>query len=767
MYKYLAYSSRLPIILVALCAAQVLVTAHPVSADDRHLIYGGPFPRSGANLLRSFGDINGDGTTDVVWRSPDTGQICVSLIANGSRVDSMSIPSALPADWSIAAIDDFNDDGAEEALIRSRITGETSIWHWQSESAEAAVSTSQQYDLTWRVEDAGDFDGDGHADILWRSQQGELRIWKMINAIVADDVRSLPQNRQATWHIRAVDDFDNDGKADILWLRTDGQLYIWFMDGNRRRRMGRLDTRWHHSQWEPLGAGDFYGLGQNSIVWRHVDQHSLFLWNLAGETVLDIQFLATEEARPLPTPPSVLPNIVLVVADNLGMGDFGCYGSADHRTPNVDQLAAAGTRFNHCYAASPVCTAARAALLTGCYPRRNSMDEFDWDGTVLRPVSPYGLHEEEITLADLAREQGYRTACFGKWHLGDQNVFLPTRQGFDQFKGILYSDEMDDSIPRFNWPPLALMSNERVWESGTDVTDLTRRLTRHAQRFIRDDSEPDAPFFLFYPTVGPGSRVEPVVADKWLDQSENGRYGAMVEELDWSTGEIVKTLQNEGQLANTIFIVTADNGAPPPRTSTSHGSNAPYPDRVRWNASEGGFHVPLVVSWPDQMPAGLASDQIVSHMDLFVSLARLAGTDAVRDRAIDGIDRSELFKGQSPAADREHFFYYYGGQLQAVRWGPWKLTLGLEAPLTQIGMGLQGVIVTGRSNRIIGEPTSSKLCHLLNDPHEELDLSDAYPGVLAAMQSIAAHARLTVGDVDTDVPSRPAGFVADPTPQLP
>ncbi|MPY89924.1 MAG: sulfatase-like hydrolase/transferase [Luteitalea sp.] len=467
---------------------------------------------------------------------------------------------------------------------------------------------------------------------------------------------------------------------------------------------------------------------------------------------------ANEPVRP--------PNIILINADNLGYGDLGVYGSTLHRTPRIDAMATEGIRFTDFYAASPVCTPSRAALLTGSYPRRNSMHEFDWDGSVLRPVSPHGLHPDEVTLAELLRERGYYTACLGKWHLGDQNEFLPPAHGFDYFLGLLYSDEMDNSYTAHRWPPMPLMLNDRVVEAPAKLETMTRRYTEQAQRLIRDHR--DQPFFIYLPHMSPGSRTEPIAGTEFQGKSRNGKYGDTIEELDWSTGEILDTLAELGLQERTLVIWTADNGAPPPRGTKHHGSYGPLVPRVRYDAAEGGLRVPFIARWPDRIKPGTVCREIATNMDLFTTLANLAGADIPRDRIIDGKDILPLLTGVPGAkSPHEAFYYYMGGQLQGVRSGRWKLLLAMEKPLLQLGMGELGFSVSGRYSRLFGDPVPARLFDLEADIGESKDISARHPEVVARLTALAEKARNDIGDLDRPGKGiRPAGHVANPQPQV-
>jgi arylsulfatase A-like enzyme len=262
------------------------------------------------------------------------------------------------------------------------------------------------------------------------------------------------------------------------------------------------------------------------------------------------------------------PNFIVFFVDNLGNGDVGCFGSTLHRTPHLDRMAAEGRKFTSFYVASGVCTPSRAALMTACYPRRVNLHVSDKNSAVLQPVSPKGLHPDEITIAEVLQGAGYATACIGKWHLGDQPPFLPTRQGFDHYFGIPYSDDMTkDKLPDV-WPELPLLRGEQVIDAPVDRDYLVRRCTEEAVAFIERNRS--RPFFLYIPHTMPGSTQHPHSSPAFRGKSRNGEYGDSVEELDWSTGEILQTLKRLGLDANTLVLWTSDNGAPrrnPPQGS--------------------------------------------------------------------------------------------------------------------------------------------------------------------------------------------------------
>ncbi len=348
-------------------------------------------------------------------------------------------------------------------------------------------------------------------------------------------------------------------------------------------------------------------------------------------------------------------------------------------------MAREGRKFTHFYVSAGVCTPSRASLITGCYAQRVGMHDNPRDGQVLRPVSPFGLHPDEVTIAEVLKQAGYTTGIFGKWHLGDQLDFLPTRQGFDTFFGIPYSDDMTAEAGRRlgerydgdRWPPLPLMENETVIEAPVDRNWLTKRLTERAIDFV--ESNQDRPFFLYFPQAMPGSTSAPFASPDFRGKSANGPWGDAIEELDWSTGRLLDKLVELGIDRRTIVIWTSDNGAPLARdpTQLSRGSNRPLHGRG-YTTGEGAFRVPTIVWCPGSIPAGTTCDQLASTMDLLPTFAAWAGIQIDADRPIDGHDIRSLILGEANAITPHQAFYYYErDQLQAVRSGPWKLFVPL------------------------------------------------------------------------------------------
>ena len=471
---------------------------------------------------------------------------------------------------------------------------------------------------------------------------------------------------------------------------------------------------------------------------RHPIHRRTFLAQLArsaaGLTAAGQAWAARAAAGATQTRP---PNFIVIFCDDMGYGDLGCFGSTEHRTPHLDRMAAQGARFTSFYVTSGVCTPSRSSLMTGCYPRRVSMHE-----GVLFPIAKRGLNPSEITIAELLKPAGYATACVGKWHLGDQPEFLPTRQGFDYYFGIPYSNDMGG--PRRHYPDLPLMRNETVIEAPVDQNTLTQRYTEETLRFIAANK--DKPFFVYLPHSMVHNPVH--ASDAFRGKSANGRYGDAVEEIDWSTGEIVKALQRLGIDEHTLIVFTSDNGA----ANRWGGSNAPL-SGFKGSTLEGGMREPCIVRWPGRIPAGRACDEMAITMDLLPTFARLAGTQPPTDRVIDGQDIWPLMAGEEGAqSPHEAFYYYRGASLEAVRSGKWKLHLPRPA--------------SGKGRRA-RKARPARLIDLSADVAEKTNLAEQHLDVVKRLMTLADKARADLGDGKTPgAGQRPAGMVVTPVPLL-
>ena len=461
---------------------------------------------------------------------------------------------------------------------------------------------------------------------------------------------------------------------------------------------------------------------------------------------------------------TVRPNFVVLFCDNLGYGDTEPFGSKVNRTPNLSRMAREGRVFTDFYVTAGVCTPSRASLLTGCYPRRVNRHESDvmscdrWPVcnsnlpasklSVLWPASSKGLHPDEITVAEVLKQRGYATTCIGKWHLGDQTPFLPTRQGFDSYLGIPYSEGMmahwDDVCPA-----LPLMRDEEVIEAPVDCNLLTRRYTNRAVDYIKENK--DRPFFLYLAHAMPGSIPDGFASEDFKGKSEGGPWGDKVEEIDWSTGRILDTLEEVGIEKRTLVIWTSDNGAGPIKPE-GRGSNFPLAGRG-YTTAEAGMRVPCIMSWPGTIPADTTCGEVATALDVLPTFAALAAAPVPIDRVIDGKDIRPLILG-APSAKSPHkaFFYYQMGQLQAVRSGRWKLYLPLGDKRTS-------------PFRTVGK-TPARLFDLKADLSETNDLAEDRPDVVRRLTEFAEKAREDLGDEGrAGRGQRPAGTVKDPRPQ--
>ena len=374
--------------------------------------------------------------------------------------------------------------------------------------------------------------------------------------------------------------------------------------------------------------------------------------------------------------------------DDQGYADLGCFGGKHVETPIIDQMAQEGAKLTSFYVAAPVCTPSRAALMTGCYPKRIDMATGS-NFVVLLAGDPKGLNPTEVTIAEVLKSVGYSTGIFGKWHLGDQPEFLPTRQGFDEFFGIPYSHDIHPFHPRqdhFKFPPLPLVDGERVIEMDPDADHLTRRVTERAVKFIRDHKED--PFFLYVPHpiphrplhVSPPFFVDVSVAveDQLKKEGSSVDYRTRdqlflqaIREIDWSVGQILDTIKECGIDNNTMVIFTSDNGPAIGKATPLKGKKG--------STFEGGMREATVVRWPGKIPAGAVNDELMTAMDLLPTFAALAGAKVPNDRTIDGRNVWSVLIGKEKSP-HEAFFYHRGNRLAAVRSGHWKLHLDKGKP---------------------------------------------------------------------------------------
>ena len=344
------------------------------------------------------------------------------------------------------------------------------------------------------------------------------------------------------------------------------------------------------------------------------------------------------------------PNFIVIFCDDLGYGDLGCYGSKTIRTPALDRMAKQGVRFTDFYAAAPWCSPSRAALLTGRCPARAAVKAGYWGEA--------GLDLREVTIAEVLREQGYATCCIGKWHLGIGAAYQPTSRGFDTWLGLPWSNDAERQ-----WP---LYRDGKIIEQRPPPETLTKRYTEEAVKFITANK--DRPFFIYLPHTMPHKEI--AASAELRGKSPGGLYGDVVEELDWSAGQILKTLKDLGIDEHTLVIFTSDNG--PDHTNPKRGSALPLRGR-KGSTWEGGMRVPCVMRRPGTIPAGKVCFELATTMDLLPTLAALAAAGAPGDRAIDGKDIRALLSGPADAGTPHEAFFYW--QFAAVRSGKWKLHL--------------------------------------------------------------------------------------------
>ena len=435
------------------------------------------------------------------------------------------------------------------------------------------------------------------------------------------------------------------------------------------------------------------------------------------------------------------PNFVVIFTDDQGYGDLSCFGGKHVSTPRIDQMAPEGAKLTSFYVAAPVCTPSRAALMTGCYPTRVGMATGSKHGVLLAGDTK-GLNPEEITIAEVLKSAGYTTGMFGKWHLGDQPDFLPTKQGFDEYFGIPFSHDIHPFHPRqkhFHFPPLPLLEQEKVIEMDPNADFLTKRVTEHAVSFI--ERHKDQPFFLYIPHPIPHAplHVSPPfmqgVASEITEKLKEEKGGIdyktrsklfrqAIAEIDWSVGQILDTLKAKGLDENTLVIFTSDNG---PAT----GSAGPLKGR-KGSTNEGGMREPTVIRWPGKIPAGKPNDELMTTMDLLPTFAKLAGVEVPTDRVIDGRDIWSTLSAGAPTP-HETFFYHGGNDLEAVRSGQWKLHVAK------------------------GKPTA--LFDLQADIGEKTNVLKGHPQIVERLQGY-------IDDFVKDIAenSRPAAFVENPKP---
>lgn len=447
--------------------------------------------------------------------------------------------------------------------------------------------------------------------------------------------------------------------------------------------------------------------------------------------LLPITCSCTKQTEPAT---DTMTNIILIYVDDMGHGDLSLTGATGYKTPHIDRMANEGLLFTHYYSPQAVSSASRAGLLTGCYPNR-----IGFSGA-LGPNSSVGIAEEEETLAEMLKKQGYSTAIFGKWHLGIQPQFLPTNHGFDLFSGIPYSNDMWPLHPTGSYPDLPLFENEEIVNSALtpeDQAQFTTAFTRRTIKFIKQNR--DNPFFIYL--AHPMPHVPLYVSDKFKGKSAQGLYGDVMMEIDWSVGEILKTLKETGMEENTLVIFTSDNG--PWINYGNHAGSTGGFREGKGSTFEGGQRVPCIMLWKGVIPEGGVSNSLVAAMDILPTLAEITGAP-LPNKKIDGVSLLPILRGELEARPRETFYYYYRrNSLEAVRHGDWKL-LFPHPGRTYVGFqpGKEGMPGTVNENFAI----EGALYDLRRDPGERYDVSESYPEIVQSLEKIANEARQDLGD---------------------
>ena len=447
---------------------------------------------------------------------------------------------------------------------------------------------------------------------------------------------------------------------------------------------------------------------------------------------------------PVNTSPKTSPNIILIFMDDMGYGDLSCYGALDINTPNIDRLASEGIRFTNFLSAQAVCSASRAAILTGCYSNRVGISG------ALFPGAKIGLARNEMTIADLLKQKSYATGIFGKWHLGDAKEFLPLNQGFDEYLGIPYSNDMwpvnYDGTPaiagtrKYDYPALPLIKNSGPVDTIRTLDDqamLTSRLTDEAILFIRKNKK--KPFFAYIPQPMPHVPIN--ASPAFRGKSKQGLYGDMIQEVDHNVGKIMEALRKEGIEKNTMIIFTSDNG--PWLNFGNHAGNAAGLREGKGTSFEGGQRVPCIIRWKGTIPGGLVSNQLASTIDLLPTIAQITGAP-LPEKKIDGVDLGAILKGDLTVSPRRNFLYYYRkNSLEAIRRDQWKLVFKhpSRSYLDQ-APGMDGFPGPAPENVMMNEA----LYDLRRDPGERYDVQAYFPEIVKELKALADKAREDLGD---------------------
>ncbi|MCA8986460.1 MAG: sulfatase [Planctomycetaceae bacterium] len=440
------------------------------------------------------------------------------------------------------------------------------------------------------------------------------------------------------------------------------------------------------------------------------------------------------------------PNFVIIFTDDQGYADVGCFGATDFKTPNLDQMALDGRKFTSFYVSQAVCSASRTSLLTGCYNVRVGILG------ALSHRSTVGINSSEMTLAELVKQKGYATAAYGKWHLGYQQKFLPLQHGFDDYFGLPYSNDMWPYHPGYlhlpleerkkkGFPDLPLISKNDIVNPAVtpeDQTHLTTWYTEHAVQFIKDNRE--NPFLLYVAHSMP--HVPLYVSEKYQGHSAQGTFGDVIEEIDWSVGQILAELKTQGLEENTLVIFTSDNG--PWLSYGNHAGSAGPLREGKGTSWEGGVREPCIMRWPGKIPAGTVCDELAATIDILPTIAALSGAP-LPDHTIDGLDIRPLIFGEEGAkTPHEAYYYYWGSHLEAIRSGDWKLHFPHSYRSLTGTPGKDGL-----PDGYTQQQTGLALYNLKSDIGESTDVKDQFPEVVERLQSLADQARKELGDSGT------------------
>ncbi|MBX2843093.1 MAG: sulfatase [Flammeovirgaceae bacterium] len=484
----------------------------------------------------------------------------------------------------------------------------------------------------------------------------------------------------------------------------------------------------------------------------HANFRSILVFFLIPIYIWSCQSKQSEEKMEEKSSGEKLPNIVIIFADDLGYADVGLFGAKGFTTPNIDNIASNGAKFTNFYVSQPVCSASRASLLTGCYANRVGVSG------AFSPYRGIGLNPEEETIAEILKPLGYKTAIYGKWHLGSEPEFLPTRQGFDEYFGIPFSNDMWSRHPEnehHNFGALPLIENENIIDTLEEQSQITTWYTERAVNFI--DKNKDGPFFLYLPHSMP--HVPLFVSDKFKGKSEKGLYGDVIMEIDWSVGQVMKALKRNGIEENTLVIFTSDNG---PWLSYGGHSGSALPLREgKGSAWEGGVRVPCVMQWPGNIPKGVEIDEALMTIDVLPTIATITGAELPKKK-IDGKNILPVLKNEENATSPHDalFFYYKSNELHSMLSGNWKMYFPHNYRTLAGAKGRNDGIPIKYSYVDLEEV---ELYDIENDISEKKNVATENPDIVAKMAVLADEMRKELGDKLTKTEgsgNRPLGRIA-------